>query len=157
MIYQNDPAYQFGAISDDERYIAFSRPKTTADTDIFLYDLETQELKHLTPHEGEINFEPVTFSTDSKSLYYLTDEGHEFAYLNRYDIASGQSENVEKTNWDMMYAYFSRNGKYRVSAINNDAHTEIRIVDAATNQQVNLPKLPDGDITSVDISRSETS
>jgi dipeptidyl aminopeptidase/acylaminoacyl peptidase len=155
MIYQNDAAYQFGGISDDERYIAFTKPKTSSDTDMFLHDRETNETKHLTPHEGEINFEPVTFSTDSKSLYYLTDEGHEFAYLNRYDIAAGTSETVEKTNWDMMYAYFSRNGKYRVSAINNDARTEIRIIDAATNQPVSLPKLPAGDITSVNISRSE--
>jgi dipeptidyl aminopeptidase/acylaminoacyl peptidase len=156
MIYQNDPAYQFGAISDDERYIAFGKPITTADADMFLYDRETQDLKHLTPHEGEINFEPVTFSPDSKSLYYLTDEGHEFAYLNRYDIANGVSETIEKPNWDMMYAYFSRRGKYRVSAINNDARTEIRIVETATGQPLSLPKLPDGDITSVDISKSES-
>ncbi len=76
-------------------------------------------------------------------------------YLKRYDIATGQSEKVEAANWDIWYAYFSRNGKYRVVGINNDAKTEIKIYDAATNQPIALPKLPNAEITSVNISRSE--
>jgi dipeptidyl aminopeptidase/acylaminoacyl peptidase len=155
MIYQNDKALDWGDISNDKRYIAFSKSTTTNNSDIHLYDRETQELKHLTPHEGDVQYSPATFSVDSKSLYCLTDEGSEFQYVKRYDIAAGQSEKVEATNWDIWYTYFSRNGKYRVVGINNDAKTEIKIYDTATNQLVELPKLPNAEITSVNISRSE--
>ncbi|MCI0690597.1 S9 family peptidase [candidate division KSB1 bacterium] len=155
MIYQNDKGLNFGDISNDKRYIAFSKSTTTNNSDMYLYDRETQEMKHLTPHEGDVQYSPETFSVDSKSLYFLTDEGDEFQYLKRYDIASGQSEKVEATNWDIWYAYFSRNGKYRVVGINNDAKTEIKIYDTATNQPIELPKLPNAEITSVNISRSE--
>lgn len=155
MIYQNDKGLNFGDISDDERYLAFSKSMTTNNSDMYLYDRETQELKHLTPHEGDVQYSPETFSVDSKSLYFLTDEGGEFQYLKRYDIASGQSEKVEAANWDILHAYFSRHGKYRVVGINNDAKTEIKIYDTATNQPVELPKLPNAEITSVNISRSE--
>ncbi|MGH7596116.1 MAG: alpha/beta fold hydrolase [bacterium] len=155
MIYQNDKGLEFGDISNDKRYIAFSKSTTTNNSDMYLYDRETKELKHLTPHEGDVQYSPATFSVDSKSLYFLTDESDEFQYLKRYDIATGQSEKNEAANWDIWYAYFSRHGKYRVVGINNDAKTEIKIYDAATNQPIALPKLPNAEITSVNISRSE--
>ncbi len=155
MIYSNDAGYNLGDISNDKRYLAFSKTITTNNTDMYLYDRESQELKHLTPHQGDVIYNPVTFSVDSKSLYYLTDEGREFTCLKRYDIESGLSETVEQADWDIWYAYFSRNGKYRVVAINNDARTEIKIYHTATGKLVDIPKLPDGQISSVDISKSE--
>ena len=155
MTYQNDSGYFLGDISDNKRYMAFSKVITTNNTDMYLYDRETKELKHLSPHQGDVQYSPETFSLDSKSLYYLTDEGSEFTYLKRYDIQSGNSEKIEQADWDIMYAYFSRNGKYRVVGINNDAKTEIKIYDTSTGKLVNLPKLPDGEITSVKIAKSE--
>jgi hypothetical protein len=50
-------------------------------------------------------------------------------YLASYDVASGEKAKVEEAPWDVMYAALSRNGKYRVVAINNDARTEIKIYD----------------------------
>ncbi len=155
MIYQNDTGYHLGAISNDERYMAFRKTITTHNSDMYLYDREIEEIKHLTPHEGDINFAPVTFSVDSKQLYYLTDKESEFTYLKQLDIKTDQRETVLKTNWDIMYAYFSRQGKYRVVGINNDARTEIKIQNTETKQQVKLPNIPAGNITSVNISDSE--
>ena len=155
MIYQNDGGYYLGDISNDKRFMALSKPITEHNSDMFLFDMETKELKHLTPHEGDINYNPVTFSIDSKGLYYLTDENSEFTYLKKYDIESGSSETVEKADWDIMYSYFSRNGKYRVVGINNDARTEIKIYDTESGKLVKLPKLPNANITSVNISKSE--
>ncbi|MGB2696270.1 MAG: S9 family peptidase [Candidatus Zixiibacteriota bacterium] len=155
MVYQNDAGYYLGAVSRDKRYFAFSKVITENNSDMFLYDRMTQELKHLSPHEGDINYSPETFSPDFKSLYYLTDEGSEFTYLMRYDIESEKSEKVESYNWDIGYTYFSHNGRYRVVAINNDARTEMKIYDNETGGLVDLPKMPDGEITSVGISKSE--
>ena len=155
MIYKNEGGYQFGEVSDDERYLALVKSITTSNSDIYLYDRETRQEQHLTPHQGEVSNTPATFSTDSRSLYYLTDQGSEFKYLERYDITTGQSDKVEAANWDITYAYFSRRGKYRVMGINNDGKTEIRLFDTAAQQAVELPKLPEAEITAVNISKSE--
>jgi len=155
MVYQNDTGYELGAISRNKRYFAFAKPITTSNSDMFLYDTQTQEMKHLSPHEGDVVYNPQTFSPDSKSLYYLTDEDSEYAYLKRYDIESDQSETVEQANWDIWFTYFSRNGKYRVLGINEDAQTVIKVYDTATNQPLQLPELPGGNISSVNISKSE--
>ena len=63
---------------------------------------------------------------------------------------------VEKAPWDVSYTYFSRNGKYRVVATNEDARTKIKIYEEATGKLVPLPALPEGDITGVNISPNET-
>jgi dipeptidyl aminopeptidase/acylaminoacyl peptidase len=155
MIFKNEGAYTIGSISRDRRYLAFTKTITRDNSDMYLYDTKSGELKHLTPHEGDINFSPETFSPDSKSLYYLTDDGSEFTYLKRYDLASGKSENVLKADWDIEFAHFSHSGKYWVVGVNNDARTEIRIFDTTTNQPVSLPDPPQGQISSVRISKSE--
>lgn len=155
MIYQNDEGYSLGDISNDKRFIVFSKTITNHNSDMYLYDLTTSDMKYLTPHEGDVSYEPQSFSMDSKYLFYLTDEGSEFSYLNKYEMATGNSEKVEEAPWDIWYTYFSRNEKYRVMAINNDAKTEIKIYETATNKQVMLPSLPAGEISSVRISESE--
>ena len=154
MVYQNDAGYNLGAISRDKQYFAFSKTITDHNSEMYLYDRKTGELKHLSPHEGNINYAPETFNPDSKSLYFLTDENSEFTYLKRYDIETGESEIAEKADWDIWYTYFSRNGKYRIVGINEDARTVIKVYDTETNKLVRLPRLPGGNITSVNISRS---
>ncbi|HEV3468563.1 MAG TPA: S9 family peptidase [Pyrinomonadaceae bacterium] len=155
LLYRNETGYQVGDISNDKKFIAFGKPNTTVDADIYLYNTATKEMKHLTPHKGDVNFSPQNFSPDSRHLYYLTDEGGEFRYVARYELATGKTEPVERPSWDVMYTYFSRHGRYRVTATNEDARTVIKIYEAKTGRQVPLPKLPDGDITGVNISPSE--
>jgi dipeptidyl aminopeptidase/acylaminoacyl peptidase len=155
LIYQNDAGYVLSSVSNDNRYLAWVKPISTNNSEMYLYDRESQALKHLSPHQGDVKFTPKDFSADSKSLYYLTDEGSEFTYLKRYDLASGASETVEEADWDISDSYLSRNGKYRVVAVNNDAKTEIRVYEAATGRRVELPKVPAGDIVRIVFSDSE--
>ncbi|MFC1785679.1 alpha/beta hydrolase family protein, partial [Candidatus Neomarinimicrobiota bacterium] len=91
----------------------------------------------------------------SKFLYYQTDENSEFTYLKKYDLELESHKKVAEEEWDIMYAYFSKNGKYRVMGINNDGKTEIQVLNTARNKQVKLPQLSDANITSVNISDSE--
>lgn len=155
LLYQDTTGYQVGAISDDKKFIAFTRPITTVNSDIYLYNVETKELKNIREHQGDINLNPQTFDPSSRYLYYLTDEDSEFQYVARYQLATGKSELVEKASWDISYTYFSESGKYRVVGINEDARTKIKIYDNASGKLVSLPRLPAGDITSVRISNSE--
>jgi dipeptidyl aminopeptidase/acylaminoacyl peptidase len=153
--FQNDASYQIGDISNDLKYVAVSKPNGTADSDIYIYNVATKEMKQITPHKGDVLFNPSSFDVESRYLYYLTNEGSEFSYIARYEMATGKSEVVERAKWDILYTYFSRNGKYRVVGTNEDGRTKIVIYEHATGKPINLPTLPDGDITSVNISRSE--
>jgi len=156
MVFKNDEAFSVGAISREKRYLALGKTITNHNSDMYLYDREKKEMKHLSPHEGDVTFTPLSFSADSKSLYFLTNEDSEFTYLKRYDMETGNSETVEKADWDIAYSYMSRNEKYRVSGINQDGRTVIKVHDLVNNTPIDLPKLPGGNITSVNISKTET-
>ena len=156
MIYQNDEAYNFADISPDRRYVALGKTRTNADSDVYLYDRETGEMKHLTAHEGDVQNSPRSFTPDGASLYYVTDQDSEFQHLVRYDLESEQSETVVQVDWDVWYGYNSKHGKDFVVGINNNARTELRIYDAATMEPIALPDMGEANISSGSISRDES-
>lgn len=156
LVYQDDKGFELGDISNDKKFIALQlNGASPADSDVYLYNIQTKELKNLTAHTGDVSNTPQVFDVDSKYLYYLTDAGAEFKQVARYDLATGKSSVVDKYPWDVTYTAFSRNGKYRVTSINQDARTKIEIREVATGKLVPLPKLPNGDITAINISPSE--
>ncbi len=155
LLYKNEQGLDVASISNDDRYVALTQSITTNNSNMHLLDTQTGKTQLLSDHQGDMQFEPQYFSLDGKKLFYLTNEGSEFMYLASYDIATGDKAKVEEAPWDLMYAYLSHTGKYRVVAINNDARTEIKIYEEATGQPLKISGLPEGDITGVNISDSE--
>jgi dipeptidyl aminopeptidase/acylaminoacyl peptidase len=155
LFYKDEVGYQLGAISNDQKWIAFGKSNTTSDSDIHLYNVSSREMRHITPHKAPSDYNVASFDVDSRWLFYITNDGGEFLRLRRYDLAAGKHEDVEKAAWDIMFSSFSHNGKYRVTGINEDGRTVIKVSETKTGKLVPLPKLPDGEITSVRISRSE--
>jgi dipeptidyl aminopeptidase/acylaminoacyl peptidase len=157
LIYKDETGYQLGAISDDKKFIAFGKPgNSTADSDIYLLNTETKEMKNITAHSGDVANSPETFDPASKFLYFLSDEGSEFKSIVRYDLATGSKTVAEKTAWDVAFVSFSRTGKYRVVGTNEDARTKVKVYDGETDKLVPLPPLPEGDISGIRFSDSET-
>jgi len=156
LFYKNEAGYDVGDVSDDGRWVALAKLRTTADSDISLWNAATNETKLISKHEGVANYSPEAFDPASKALYYTTNDGSEFSRVKRYDLATGKHEEVERADWDVSFTYFSHNGRYRVTGVNEDGRTVLRIHDAKTDRLVPVPKLPAGEISSVRISRSET-
>lgn len=155
LFYKEEKGYQVSGNSNDEKWVALAKVNTTSDSDIFLYNVNTQESKHLTPHTEPSDYEFASFDPTSQWLYYLTNDGGEFTRVRRYHLASGRHEEVDKAAWDISYSYFSHHGRYRVTGVNDDGRTVITVIDNKTGKAVPLPKLPAGEITSVHISRDE--
>jgi dipeptidyl aminopeptidase/acylaminoacyl peptidase len=156
LVYKNEAGFQIGDISDDGRWIALARPRTTADSDISLWNAATNETKLISKHEGTANYSPETFDPKSRALYYTTDDGSEFGRVKRYDLSTGKHEEVERADWDIVATFFSRNGRYRVTTVNEDGRSVLRIHDGKTDRLIPVPNLPAGEIGAVRISRSET-
>jgi dipeptidyl aminopeptidase/acylaminoacyl peptidase len=157
LIFQNDQGFRFADISNNGRNLAFTKPgRSPADADVYLYNTETKEMKNITPHQGDVGNSAQAFDVNSKYLYFLTNDGAEFMYAARYDLANGKQEEVKKASWDIASVSFSQNGKYRIVSTNEDARTRIEVTEEGTGQRVELPAIPDGDITGVNISDSET-
>jgi dipeptidyl aminopeptidase/acylaminoacyl peptidase len=156
LLFQNDAGYEIGPITPDRRYVALQKIDTETNTDIILHDRRGGPPRNLTAHKGEVYNEPQEFSRDGRWLYYLSDEAAEFRYLARIELETLKREVIEKPDWDVEEAGFSRRGKYLWIEINNDGRTELRLYDAATMAPVRLPRLPEAQIHSVTFSADET-
>jgi dipeptidyl aminopeptidase/acylaminoacyl peptidase len=156
LVFQNDAGYQVAEISDDGKWLALGKPNSTNDSDVFVWNAGSKEIKQISKHDGTAAYSPEAFDTASRWLYYTTNDGGEFARLKRYELATGKHEEVQKADWDIAFTFFSHGGRYRVTGINQDARTVLQVVEASTGKPVPVPALPSGEISSARISRSET-
>jgi len=155
MIYENTENLTPAGFSNTGRFLTLTRDLTTSNNEMYLLDLNSGEIKHISEHEGDATYSPADFSLDDQYLYYLSNEDNEFTYLSSYHIETGEKLKVYEADWDVSYAYFSFNAKYQVIGINEDAKTVVKVFDTASGEEVSMPDFGNRDISGVSISRSE--
>jgi len=158
VVFVNREALEIGAVAPDGRYLALTKPRTSADSDLYLADLQDggKPPVLITSHQGNISHGVHAFTRDSRQLVYSTDEHGEFAQAWTYDIAARSRSALVAADWDVLFVTFSASGRFRVSGINEDARTSIRVVDTAGSTDVVLPGLPRGDLAQIRFSRDES-
>jgi len=155
MIYKNDKGFDVSAISPNERYLVLVENLTTSSNNAFLVDQQSGATKKINADSVEATTNPLKFSLDNNTLYYLTNDGSEFTYVMKYDIATGKKEKFYEANWDVVYMGISNNEKYRVIYVNEDAQNKLHLFDHATGKELDFPAIQDGTIQGVSISKDE--
>ena len=153
LIFKNEEGYDIGNLSKDEKYLTLSKSLNTNDSDLYLYNLSSK--KKIKINKTQSANSSQDFSPSGDELYYTTDEGSEFSYLMKYNIASGASEKVITRDWDILGSYFTENGTYLVTYINEDAKNTIEVMNVATMENIDLPSFESMAITNVDFSKDE--
>lgn len=149
LVFQN-PGLNVTAVSGDGRLVALIKSHTSANSDIYLADLQAGGEPYLiSEHTGDVAYEVSGFGPNGATLIYTSNQDGEFSQAYAYDIANKAHNRTTQADWDVMYVAFSPNGRYRVTAVNADASTELTIEDAQTRAPVRLTGLPQGDITGV--------
>lgn len=149
LVFQN-PGLNVTAVSGDGRLVALIKSHTSANSDIYLADLQAGGEPYLiSEHTGDVAYDVSGFGPNGATLIYTSNQDGEFAQAYAYDIANKAHNRTTQADWDVMYVSFSPNGRYRVTAVNADASTELTIEDAQTRAPVRLTGLPEGDITGV--------
>jgi dipeptidyl aminopeptidase/acylaminoacyl peptidase len=155
LVFQNE-GFQPAAVSPDGRYVALVKAHSSANSDIYLAELGGSSAPRLiTQHEGNVAYGPYTFTPDSRSLVYSTNEHGEWAQAWTYDIASGRRERLVAADWDVMNVAYSPSGRYRIHALNADASTEVTILGPG-GRRVRLRGVPAGDLGGIRFNRDET-
>lgn len=157
LIFEN-PGYQVAAISGDGRWLALVKPRTSADSDIYVVDLSSQDQEAvlITPHDGNIEYGVYNIAPDNRTLVYATDEHGEFTQAWSHDLETGENGPLVTDDWDVSYVRFSPSGKFRVVGVNADARTEVTIIDVERGATVAMPDLPSGDLASIRFAADES-
>ena len=157
LAYEN-PGFQIGDISDDGRWLAMRKPRTSADSDIYVVDLESddREAVLVTEHDGNVNHVVFEVLPDNVHLVYGTDEYGEWREAWKLNLETGERERHVRADWDVSYVGSSASGRYQFWGINADARTEVTIHDTEAGGAVDLPALPAGELRNVRFSGDES-
>ncbi len=153
LLFANPGGYDLSDVSRDGRWVALTKVRNNADSDVYIVDLHDADGEpiHVTPHEGDIEHSVETFAPDGSKLYYTSNEGSEFDRVLSYDLATGEREVVFEADWDVIFYLFSRDGRYVITGVNADAQTVVRLFEAATGKEISLPEIPGGDVRGISI------
>ncbi|MEX0734982.1 MAG: alpha/beta fold hydrolase [Steroidobacteraceae bacterium] len=157
LVFRNELGLDEFAVSRDGRHAAGIKPRTSADSDIYLVALDGKaEPRLVTRHEGNVSHAIYEFTPESDALVYGTDEHGEFAQARSHSLKHGSTKPVVAEDWDVMYVTFSESGRYRVHAVNEDASTAVTIHDRSLGADLRLPPgLPRGDLRNIRFSPDE--
>ncbi|MFC3194809.1 alpha/beta fold hydrolase [Marinicella sediminis] len=155
MVYQNDSGHQLEDISSNGRWLAVSKNNSNADSDLFLIDLHSEDKKPMMVAGNDprdVAHSVYTFTPDNRQLIYGSNAMGEFNQAMAYDIHTKSHQVSFQADWDVSFMYFSKNGQYRVTGINQDAQTILGITNTTDGNAVELPDLPAGDLRGVNFS-----
>ena len=150
LVFEN-PGFEVAAISGDGRWLALDKPRTSADSDIYVVDLAAAEPepKLVTAHDGNVAHSTYAIRPDNETLVYATNEHGEFNQAWTLNLLSGERAPLVTAAWDVSYVSYSTSGRYRVVGVNADARTEVTITDTVHGTELQLPELPPGDLRNV--------
>lgn len=155
LIFQDEQGLVLNSVSDDEGLLAFRKRKSKLDSEVYIYDVAASELSCITRHEGAVLNLPATFDRTSQFLYCTSDKDHEFTYLLRHEIVTGEIHLVDKRQCQITSLQFSHSGRYIITCSTFEGQLSTEIFDQKTNQPIVLPLPAQSHVTFASVSRSE--
>ncbi|WP_459192588.1 S9 family peptidase [Halosimplex sp. J119] len=86
LVHEGDGWLSAGGWAPDDDRLLVSQAHWNFDQDLYVLDIESGEMRHLTPHEGDVRFTSAQWSPDGDALYLTTDYEANTKYLARLDV-----------------------------------------------------------------------
>jgi len=139
--------------SPDGKSVTVVDAKSNTNLELYVVTVDDEEMRHLTPHEGEIQYMPGPWAADGSGFWVLSDEGREFTGLAYWDLKDGMRW-VDTPDADVENVVLSGDGRYLAWIVNQEGYSALKVRDLRSNQDVALPEIPRGVIDALTISRS---
>lgn len=98
--------------SPDGRRLAYTEDNASGkDSNIFVYDLATQQATCVTPHAGDKVYSAAEFSPDGQTLLVTSNAVNGYDNVGLLDLASQQIRWVTEDRWEIHANSFSRDGQ----------------------------------------------
>jgi dipeptidyl aminopeptidase/acylaminoacyl peptidase len=138
LVYESDGWYTPGGFSPDDDRLVVTQATSLLDQDVYVLDLESGDLDHLTPHEGFVRHGSATWGPDGEYLYVTTDRDSDTLDAYRLGL-DGTAERValpdeaENGEWNVDgFAVDDETGRV-VYSRNVDGYTELRAGDLSAD------------------------
>lgn len=146
LIFQNDTKYSTSFNSYDKKYILLHEGVTEDITNLHLYDIANKTSIELSPKDNDSQFYGKGFTLDNKEVYYLTNHGNEFMYLEKYNIETKERTVVVKENWDIVKIGFTPDHNFLVIYTNENGRARVKVKDVQKNKFLDIPFLKTAEV-----------
>ncbi|MEW6277642.1 MAG: S9 family peptidase [Candidatus Eremiobacterota bacterium] len=143
----NDPQ----GFSPDGARVLFETGHSNLNSDLFVLDTLSGDVRHLTPHQGDVRYAGARFTPDGRSLLLTTDRGGEFMTLSRLDLETGAITPLVRHDWDVESFTVSEDGRTVAYTLNQDGYSRLHILDLESGLSRPGPELPEGVIGGLDL------
>jgi len=153
------PGGYYGPVgwSPDDQWLLLIRLESGFNQDLYLLSVDSGEVRHLTPHQGEARYESPRWSADGKSVYCVsTHGGGDMAGLARIDIASGEVTYLETPEHEVEGVEASPHGRWLAWLVNVGGRSELKVRDLQSGKTLTPPGLPLGFASGLEFSRDDT-
>ncbi|WP_435363267.1 alpha/beta fold hydrolase [Haloarchaeobius sp. DYHT-AS-18] len=128
LVHEGDGWLTVGGWSPDDSRLIVSQAYSNFDQDLYVLDIDSGDMRHVTPHEGNVRFYSATWAPDGDALYVSTDEGSDTLYLARLDLETLELETVvEGDGWNVDGIALDQDTGRFVYSRNVDGFTEITV------------------------------
>ena len=143
--------------SPDDRSILAYRMESNYNQDLYAIDVSSGEVKHLTPHQGDVQYHSPSWSADGKSIYCAgTAEGRDRTAPAQIDVASGRLQYLEKPDHEVEGVLASPKGRWLAWLVNVEGKSEIKLRDLKSGQTISPSGLPLGVVTQLEFSQDDS-
>jgi len=60
---------------------------------------------------------------------------------------------VLEKNWNIWASFYTHDGKNRITLVNNDAKTDIEVIEVSSGEKIDFPTFETGDVSNISFSR----
>ena len=132
-----------GGFSPDGRWAVVSRAgERSMDNDLFLCDVLSGEVVHVTPHDGDATYFEPAWAADSSHFLVATDAGRDTMALSRYDMAARSWRDVLDVGAECN-CWIDRGGARLLLAVSEEGRSRLELYDAHNMRQVGAVALPE--------------
>ncbi|MFP9058989.1 S9 family peptidase [Natrialbaceae archaeon A-chndr2] len=150
LVHEGDGWLTLSGWHPDDTHLLVSQAYSNFDQDLYTLEIETGDITHLTPHEGDVRYQSAGWAPDGNGVYLVTDDGADTLYLAYLDLESRELTVVEDGGeWNIDgIALDDDTGRF-VYSRNVDGYTELCVGeltgdDPTAFETFPAPSLPGG-------------
>ena len=100
LVYEGDGWLSLAGWSPDDSRLIVSQAYSGYDQDLYVLEIASGEIEHLTPNEGPVRYNSPSWGPDGENIYLVTDRETDTLRLERLDVSTGEFTVVETVGTD---------------------------------------------------------
>ncbi len=147
-VHEGDGWLTLSGWSPDDSRLLVTESYSNFDQDVYVLDVASGDLTHVTPHDGDVRFQSARWGPDGENLYLVTDYDADTLYLARLDLETlGRTVVVDGGEWNVDGVAVDQESRRLVYSRNVDGYTELasgELTDPDTIDAFPSPSFPRG-------------